>query len=209
MQTIVYVDGFNLYYGALKNTPYKWLDPSLLCHFLLPSPKHHLIKIKYYTAKVNARPKDPLQPQRQQTYLRALQTIPHLEIVYGRFLQSIVHMPVVNPPTGCPPFAKIIKTEEKGSDVNIAAHMIHDAHLGLYEAAVVISNDSDLVEPIRIVRHELGKVVGILNPYPQPSHELKKQATFIKPIRQGVLKISQFPLLLADTHGTIHKPPTW
>jgi hypothetical protein len=33
----VYIDGFNLYYGALKRTPYKWLDLALLARTLLPT----------------------------------------------------------------------------------------------------------------------------------------------------------------------------
>ena len=34
--THVYIDGFNLYYGALKGTPYKWLDLEALCRKLMP-----------------------------------------------------------------------------------------------------------------------------------------------------------------------------
>ena len=66
MKTIVYVDGFNLYYGAVKDTPYKWLDINKLCQLLLP--KHTIHQIKYFTARVVARPSDPDQPTRQQVY---------------------------------------------------------------------------------------------------------------------------------------------
>lgn len=208
MDTVVYVDGFNLYYGALKGTPYKWLNLLALCKNLLDN-QHRIVKVKYYTAKVSVRPHDPTQPQRQQTYLRALQTVPQIEIILGQFLQSRVVMPVATPAPGQPPFVKVIKTEEKGSDVNIATHLIHDGHLGLYDTAVVISNDSDLTEPVRIVRHELNKGVGLLNPHKRPSWELKQHATFIKTIRQGVLRKSQFPPTLTDTTGSIHKPPSW
>lgn len=207
MNTIVYVDGFNLYYGAVKNTPYKWLDLQALCQMLLP--KHRVLKIKYYTAKVSARPNDPGQPVRQQTYLRALETIPHLEIIYGQFLQSVIRMPLANPHPNGPFFAHVIKLEEKGSDVNIAAHMVHDGHMGLYDAAVILSNDSDLVEAVKIVRYALNKKVGILNPHPRTSYSLKQHATFIKSIRSGVLSQCQFPPLLADAAGNFHKPPTW
>jgi uncharacterized LabA/DUF88 family protein len=207
MNTIVYVDGFNLYYGAVKDTPYKWLNLHTLCQLLLP--QHRLLKIKYYTAKVSARPNDPGQPVRQQVYLRALETIPNLEIIYGQFLQSTVQMPLANPQSNGPRFARVIKTEEKGSDVNIAAHMVHDGHLGLYDTAVIVSNDSDLVEPVKIVRHELNKKVGMLNPHKRPSYSLKQHVTFIKPIRKGVLRQSQFPTLLQDAAGSFHKPPSW
>ena len=80
----VYIDGFNLYYGCLKGTPYKWLDLDALCRRLLP--KHEIQRIRYFTALVSARPGDPQQPIRQEIYLRALRTIPHLSIHLGRFL---------------------------------------------------------------------------------------------------------------------------
>ena len=104
----------------------------------------------------------------------------------------------------------VIKTEEKGSDVNIAAHLVNDGHNRRYEVAVLISNDFDLVEPVKIVRNELKIPVGVLNPIPKmPSHELRKYATFVKPIRQGVLAASQFPATLQDANGTFYKPPSW
>jgi len=208
MKTIVYIDGFNLYYGAVKGTPYKWLDILALCKFLLP--KNQIIQIKYFTALVTARPKDPDQPNRQQVYLRALRTIPNLEIIYGHFLESKVMMPVANPLPGTPKYIRVIKTEEKGSDVNIATHLVNDAHHRRFEAAIIVSNDSDLVEAIKIVRYELHLPVGVLNPFPNmPSHELQKFATFVKPIRKGVLAASQFPETLKDEVGTFYKPSTW
>jgi uncharacterized LabA/DUF88 family protein len=208
MKTIVYVDGFNLYYGAVKGTAYKWLDILKLCQLLLP--KNQIIKIKYFTAPVTARPSDPDQPNRQQMYLRALRTIPGLEIIYGHFLEHEIMMAVANPAPGTPKYVRVIKTEEKGSDVNIAAHMLSDGYNGRYQVAVILSNDSDLVEPIRIVRQELKLPVGVLNPIPaHPSHELQKVATFVKPIRQGVLSVSQFPPRLKDSAGEFYKPPAW
>lgn len=208
MKTFVYVDGFNLYYGAVKGTPYKWLNVGRLCQLLLP--KNEIIKIKYFTALVTARPGDPEQPNRQQIYLRALRTIPDLEIIYGHFLEHEVMMPVAGSPEGTPRYVKVIKTEEKGSDVNIAAHMISDGYQGAYQVAVLLTNDSDLVEPVRIVRNALKLPVGVLNPRPtSPSHELRKYASFVKPIRSGVLAASQFPANLTDRVGTFYKPGSW
>ena len=95
MKTYVYVDGFNLYYGRLKGTPYKWLDINKLCRLLLP--KHDIVRIKYFTARVTGRPPDLDQPTRQQTLLRALQTLPNLEIIYGHFLTNQMYMPLAKP----------------------------------------------------------------------------------------------------------------
>jgi hypothetical protein len=75
---------------------------------------------------------------------------------------------------------------------------------------VLVSNDSDLVEPVKIVRQELNLPVIVLNPHPStPSHELRKYASFVKPIRQGVLAACQFPETLTDRAGTFHRPPRW
>jgi uncharacterized LabA/DUF88 family protein len=208
MKTIVYVDGFNLYYGAVKGTPYKWLNVLTLCKFLLP--KNQIIKIKYFTAPVTARPNDPDQPNRQQLFFRALHTIPELEIIFGHFLSHEIMMPLAHPAPGEPKHVRVIKTEEKGSDVNIAAHMVNDGHKGLYQVAILVSNDSDLVEPVKIVRNELKLPVGVLNPFVNTaSYDLRRYATFVKPIRSGALSASQFPPTLKDSKGTFYKPASW
>lgn len=207
MRTYVYIDGFNLYYGAVRRTPYKWLNLSTLCQLLLPG--YQIERIKYFTAHVQARPGDPDQSTRQQTYLRALRTIPNLDIILGHFLTNAVAMRLVQPPAVGSVFVRVIKTEEKGSDVNLAAHLLHDGHLGRYEAAVLLTNDSDLLEPVRMVRHDLGLPVGIINPHPRPSRVLVQQASFVRQIRRGVLAASQFPPTLTDAIGTFHKPSLW
>jgi hypothetical protein len=207
-RTYLYVDGFNLYYGAVKGTSFKWLNVRRLCELLLPDSR--IDKVKYFTARVSARKDDPDKPNRQQIYLRALRTLPDLEIIYGSFLSHDVQMPLAEPEPGGPRFAKVIKTEEKGSDVNIAAQLINDAFKGLFDLAVLVTNDSDLTEPIRIVRRELNLQVGILNPHEQtPSQMLLKHASFMKQIRHGVLAASQFPVVLTDANGIFHKPRAW
>lgn len=206
-RTCVYVDAFNLYYGALKNTPYKWLDLLALCKAYLKG--NDITAIKYFTAKVKARPNDPQQPARQQAYLRALSTHPCVEIIFGHYLSHNVQARLATPPTQGSPFVTVIKTEEKGSDVNLATHLVHDAHLNRFDVAVVVSNDSDLLTPIQIVRKELGKQVGILNPHARPSKMLLQHSDFFKPIRNGALQGSQFPDELTDRHGTIRKPVGW
>lgn len=207
-KTYVYVDGFNLYYGAIRDTPYKWLNIRRLCELLLPS--HSVIKIKYFTARLSARKDDPGKPTRQQIYLRALRTVPDLEIIYGSFLSHDVMMPLSDPPPKGSRFVKVIRTEEKGSDVNIATHLINDAYQKSFESAVLVTNDSDLQEPIRIVREQLGMEVGILNPHRHtPSRVLTRHASFIKQIREGPLRASQFPGTLTDKKGRFRKPPAW
>lgn len=163
----------------------------------------------YFTARISSRPDDPGKPTRQQIYLRALRTLPNVEIIFGSFLTKNVTLPLASSNPGKMKFANVIRTEEKGSDVNIAAHMINDGYKGLYDSAVMVTNDSDLVEAIRIVKSELGKSVGILNPQKHPSSRLMKHGTFLKQIRTGTLKASQFPTILKDAKGTFSKPKEW
>lgn len=115
---------------------------------------------------------------------------------------------------GCNPkvaasYVEVIKTEEKGSDVNLASHLLYDAFRGRFECAAIISKDSDLLEPIRIIRRELGLSVGLLNPGKKFSLALVPHVDFIKPIRRGVLMASQFPDELSDAKGTFRKPASW
>ena len=125
MRTNVYVDGFNLYYGALRGTPYKWLDIRRMCELLLKD--HAVARVTYFTARISPRPDDQGQSVRQQTYLRALSTLPETRIVYGHFLTNEVYMPLAGCAPGKQQYVKAVKTEEKGSDVNLAAHLLWDA----------------------------------------------------------------------------------
>jgi hypothetical protein len=92
-------------------------------------------------------------------------------------------MPSARPPRfgkRGPQMLQVIKTEEKGSDVALGALLVHHGHQRRYEAAIVISNDSDLVLPIKIVTEELHLPVGILNPHKNFAVELTKVASFKK-----------------------------
>jgi len=204
MKTNIYIDGFNLYFGCVKDTPYKWLDVAKMCRLLLP--KDNIQRIKYFTAKVKPRPNDPSQPIRQATFWRALRTIPNLEIVEGSFLSHEVMMP--RSPIGSG-YVKVVKTEEKGSDVNLATHLLLDGFHNEYELAVIVSNDSDLLLPIQVVTEQFGKPVGLLNPQKDPSVKLIPHVMFVKNIRGSVLKSSLFPSVMRDKNGQFSKPADW
>lgn len=207
MKTFVYIDAFNLYYGALKGTFYKWLNPMALCRAMIP--QNMVTRIKYFTARVQARADDLSQPFRQMVYLRALQTLPNLEIVFGHYLTHVVRMPLATPQPGQDPFVQVIKTEEKGSDVNLAAHLLVDAFDNAFECAVIISGDSDLRTPVHMVIHRFHKSVGVINPQRRACKALQTEARFYKHIREPALQVSQFPPVLTDKQGTFHKPPSW
>lgn len=207
LRTIIYIDGFNFYYRAVRGTKYKWLDFMSLFQKVLSS-HNRIVQIKYFTALVSGK-QNFQKPIKQQTYIRALKThIPELNVFYGHFLTHEVYAPLVKPINNLNS-VKIIKTEEKGSDVNIAVHLLNDAWLDKYDCAVVVSNDSDLAESMRLVReHHSKKIIGLIMPGKgHPSKELMKHANFIKRIRSGVLKNSQLPSPIPGTH--ISKPADW
>jgi len=124
LRTAVYVDGFNLYYGCVKGTGFKWLDLKSLFTNVLGS-QNQIVRINYFTAKVKATAGNPSAPQKQQAYIRALEAyIPEVSVHYGHFLQHNIRMANANPP---PNTVEVIKTVEKGSDVNLSVHLLNDA----------------------------------------------------------------------------------
>jgi hypothetical protein len=203
----VCVDGFNVYYGCLRGTPYKWLDLDALCRRLLPQDTIH--RIRYFTALVTARPGNLQAPQRQLTYFRALETIPQLTVHLGHFLSHPVRMPLAHPRHGGATTVEVIKTEEKGSDVNLATYLLLDAFHQDCETAVVVSNDSDLKEPIALVQRELGIPVGVVNPHPATLRSRAIRPAFFKQLRSSTLPACQFPPVLTDAQGAFHKPASW
>ena len=208
MKTFVYIDGFNLYYGCLKNSPYKWLD--LLAFSKLLLPKHNILKIKYFTAKVSPRKYDLDCHKRQYSYIRALGSLHSCEIYYGFFLSNVIKKAPLAQPEHKRKYIDIIHTEEKGSDVNLTAHLLSDGFKNRYDSAVVISNDSDFATAIQMIKDDLKKNIGVICPQKKPSGALKKKATFYKQVRTGVLQASQFPPIITLKNGTkIQKPAEW
>lgn len=209
MRTRVYVDGYNLFYSCLKRSPYKWLDPYSLATRQLP--RNSISRLRYFTARVNARPHDPAQPQRQEVYLRALATVPQIDLHFGHFLTHTVQMPQAEAwNSGRYNPVSVVKTEEKGSDVNLASHLLMDAFDDLFEAAIIVSNDSDLAEPIRLVKERFGKTIGLLHHRStRVSGKLRPLANFIRSFHSGALLKAQFANELRDENGTFFKPSAW
>ncbi len=214
-KTYVYIDGFNLYYGCFRNrkrpgwNKHKWLDLQKFCDKAFP--KNDIVAIKYYTADVSSRPPDNHQADRQKAYLTALSQLDRVTIVKGHFLgPKVVRMP------RCDDHGKylnesvsVLKTEEKGSDVNLAVDLLFDCVQGRYDCAIVISNDSDLLAPIKIVRSTYGKVVGWANPHSNPSVELAKNTDFHIRITEAMLQECQLSRKIQVGRSVIQKPADW
>ena len=209
MITNLYIDGFNLYYRALKETPFRWLDLCKLAETLFPQDSIH--RVCYFTARLDARPGNLSQPQRQQAYLRALATLPGLDAYYGVFRSGVKRRPLAEPVPGLPDHVLVRDSEEKGSDVNLATRLLVDGFNGEYEQAVVVSNDADFAAAMRYVRDNLALRVTLVNPDPRNSspRQLADAATYVKRLWKSHLRRSLLPDTLTDEIGAIRKPVGW
>ena len=210
----VYVDGFNLYYGALKDSPLRWLDPLALASLVFPA--FDCVSCKYFSAIVAATAGSDEQALRQAVYWRALRKIKGLEIIEGHFKVRKTWARSAHPP---PEMVEVIRAEEKGSDVNLASHLLVDALEGAYDVALVISGDSDLVTPIGMLTRKFGRPVGVINPQRlsgpglrrlRGSSQLKQVASYYRGgLTWSQLHRAKLPHGLCDDDGPISAPDGW
>lgn len=230
-----YVDGFNLYKGALQDRPdLKWLDLIAFCQSRRPEMK--LVEVYYFTADVMARfPGDKAQ-NRQHAYLRVLQDL-GVHVVRGKFKKDVdwlrvgstkregLIQPTLSGNFGLTqkaisksvsqaapdlPRAQVWKFGEKGSDVNLASHLLRDTYKNNIEAALVISGDSDLRTPIQFaVSH--GVNVKILKPSPTHSAAgLKSVSSYFEELHPTWLQSFQLPNNFVTQKGkVIKRPESW
>lgn len=210
----VYVDGFNFYYRLFKNEHrrypipprYKWLDLLHLSELLMPSYK--IDYIGYFTAYIRPNHNDPDQQVRQRAYIEALKTIPCVEVVPGNFLQVRKKGIPSKNPTSRP--IEFDTFEEKGSDVNLACRLVRDACQRTFDHALMISNDGDLAEAVRIVTQELSLPVTVCSPDVTVNNVLRKVATRADILDTKLLKRCQFPDILYNAAGVpISRPSAW
>lgn len=213
-KTILYIDGFNLYYGALKSTPYLWLNPTLLAAKVFS--RCDIVSTKYYSAKVEPLPNDPNVHIRQQKYWEALRSLENFDIIEGYYSKKEVTMKNVHGGG----FSRVWKTEEKKSDVNLACGLLLDAFQNNFDTAIVITGDSDLVTPISIVKSTMRKTVLVINPQlikgdyarsRRNQSQLKNAASAYRgEVIERLLRNSQLPPTIElPTGSKIHKPSDW
>jgi uncharacterized LabA/DUF88 family protein len=208
-RTIVYIDGFNLYYGAVKGTPHKWLN--LERYFYLLRPHDDIQVIRYFTAMVNG----PSRPN-QEIYLQALATQDLVEVVLGTFKRKRIRCTLA----ACQhPGERLFESlEEKRTDVNIAVSMVDDAYQDACDHFVLVSGDSDLVPAIRMIRTRFpAKRITVYVPHiPAPRStrgfavELRSIAHANRDLPLNLLKLAQFPQTVSGgSGGFITKPSSW
>ena len=230
MRTIVYIDGFNLFYSLLTKSSYKWLDlvrlfeEQLLQDILLPGAEEQaqfeLVTLKYFTAPILGKlAKDPDSPNRQAHYHRALKAGSggRLQFIKGFHLSGITTGNPVDPNLGLNRI-KVKVMEEKQTDVNISLQMYRDAVKGNCSCAVLCSNDSDLEPAMKMIREDfpamtLGLVLprNASNPGSRKSGKLQRHAHWVRhQIQEAELEACQFPDRLLDHRKrTIRRPEPW
>ncbi len=208
-RTIVYIDAFNLYYGLLKGTAYKWLDLMSFAKALL-APDHDILRVKYFTSQIKSRPEDPDASLRQMIYLNAVSTLPKVSVIKGFYKRRIVDLPLADEPCRtCRSRAPVVLTEEKRSDVNLAVEMVKDAAMGAADSYVVVSGDSDLAAAVQYVRYMARKQVLVFNPQHGVCVELKRFASYYRNISSDIPAKCQLPLEVQDGERIIQCPQRW
>ena len=202
-RVMVYVDGFNLYFG-LKDSgwrKYYWLDLPALATALL-KPNQELVTTHYFTARIRSNGHNTPDAQRQNAYLDAL-GVRGVLIQEGHYLQKTRQC------RGCgntwPDY------EEKMTDVNIAVQLLSDAFDDAFDLALVVSGDSDLTTPIRSVRSRFPeKRLIVVFPPKRHSAELKRAAHGYLTIGEDKLRASQLPESITKPGGhVLTRPATW
>ena len=203
-RVVVYIDGFNLYYGMRSKgwRRYYWLDLNRLADRLL-RPGQTLEGVRYFTARVIPDAGSVDKARRQNTYLEALGTLPDLDIHYGYYLPKMQRC------TTCGTTWQIY--EEKMTDVNIAVELLSDAYEDAFDTAIVISADSDLARPITTIRARFpGKRVVVAFPPNRVSKLLRNVAAASFTIGRDALRDSQLPEGVVRLDGNIFtRPPEW
>lgn len=206
-RTIVYIDGLNLYYGAVRQTPrLKWLDIEKYCRFLRPHDDVRVIR--YFSALIAGPTK-----LNQEAYLKALSTTPRVNVILGRFKEKNVKCGVPGCSNSGTKWFRM--PEEKRTDVNIAVFLLDDAYQNECDQQIIFSGDSDSVPAVNMVRlrHPEVKIIVYVpsqNPARGAAVELRSAAHVNKTLPINFLSKSQFPNTIPDgAGGVITRPATW
>jgi len=214
LKTIVYIDGYNFYYGLLRKSAFKWLDIYALFQNQILNPQNsQLIHVKYYTAPVLGKMCDDVDSvQRQRQYLQALRKRypTQVSIIEGKMIATQPFKRMVHEPFDK---VKVHHFEEKKSDVNLAIDVACDALSGECEQIVLCTNDSDLepaLKRIKILKPEIR--IGLASPVKSGnkrhvSKDLLSLSDWHKFIKESHLMASELPLKIPST--SITKPDIW
>ena len=199
-RVIVYIDGFNLYFGMRDAgwNQFFWLDVYKMAENILP-PQTKLVGVNYFTSRIS---RPPGKQKRQVNYIEAVETTP-AEIIFGKYQNEPFYCEFCD--------QEITLSKEKMTDVNIAVHMVVDAFQSNFDIALLVSGDSDLAPPVsEILRLFPEKKIIIAFPPKRKSYELESVATNNFILTRNNLKDSQFPESVVKKDGFIlRRPDSW
>lgn len=220
MKTIAYVDGYNLYHGLLKYSPYKWLDVRKLVAEILrvQDPASVLTGTKFFTSNIKgayAR-RGEASVQAQQAYHRALKAS-GVVIREGRFDIEEVPMPRVIPGRPCDrrKMVRVWRLMEKFVDVKMALEIYRDAAQNACDQIIVVTSDTDLAPALELVRSDFPAMrIGLVLPRGDKAHRksgtLEALADWSRShIKDTELRSSQFPDRVPTAKKPADKPPHW
>jgi 6-hydroxy-3-succinoylpyridine 3-monooxygenase len=177
VRTKIYIDGYNLYYGCLKGTGYKWLDlHKLFFNQILPSSApspSELIGIKFFTAPILEKASKALDSVSSQSrYHTALQKLypNEIEVIKGYYAMTHAKAKIVDAedpnkwPRDCQDIL-VWKLEEKQSDVSLALHAYHDAVVGNVDQVVIVTNDTDIAPALQMIRAHTTVQIGAVKSF--------------------------------------------
>ncbi|QGZ40345.1 6-hydroxy-3-succinoylpyridine 3-monooxygenase [Pseudoduganella flava] len=228
LRTRVYIDGYNLYYGCLKGTPYKWLDlMALFEQQILPSsaPDSSVLlplSIKYFTAKIKEQAAKALDSVSSQArYHTALRKRYHarIELIEGYYSLTQSKARLVDnavPAKWARDCAQTLvwKLEEKQSDVNLALQAYHDAITGAVDQVVIVTNDTDIAPALKMIRTYSAVKIGLVVPtrpgLREPNDDLLKLAHWTRThITDRELASAQLPRVVVGGKKPTIKPESW
>lgn len=157
-------------------------------------------KVKYFTALIDG----PSQ-QKQKIYLEALSSLPSIEVIMGNFKRKTVECGNTNCPGNLRTNRRFQTYEEKRTDVNLALHMLDDAHQGRCMRFILISGDSDLVPAIELVSAKLPTAkIDVYIPVPQDKAGARERA-YKKELRSVSTSVRALPSQLFQ-HSLLPNP---
>jgi len=216
LKTIVYVDGYNLYYGLLRKSSYKWLDLFTLFQNHVLGPETEVVDVRFYTAPVLGKMcDDPASQQRQRQYLQALRKMPpqKITIIEGTIVASTPSLRLVEAISGLPSKVRVHDFTEKKTDVSLASDLICDGFTNSSAQAVLCSNDTDFAPALNALRKSCPHIrIGIVAPVSPDDHrhianDLVKHGHWAKKLSPVHLANSQLPDKIPGT--AIYRPEQW
>ena len=229
MRTACFVDGYNLFYGLLAGTPYKWLDlPSLLSHIVrVEHPDSKINGISFFTSgvKPSLASRGIASKEAQDTYLRAL-IARDVQVFYGRHqLESGKAPRFINKQTPASRTDQVAvwKLEEKETDVHIAISMYRlasrEAQLPPEQRTqqiVLVSGDTDMTPALKALREDFPDLrIGVILPHREGIQRtvpgsLKRYADWMRHVVTEIeLADHQFPPRIPTHKKPALKPAYW